>query len=219
MQRTLSIQLSILIAGLMLSWTVAADVAVPYSSSAYAEGVGTKGVVLISANWSRKWKCGRFENAQLKGLSFDKAGSQKEGNDAKADIVLEDSSLFSAPPRFVNYAYIVEAGEYLLSAFSVKAAQSSSNVGYFNAARNDLIKDGKSKAGSFTVSAGEIVYVGHFFLDCAQDPMPWRYYPSDKGDFNQFLSGIKKEFDALDIEKVKFRLFDTTTMGSPFTLQ
>lgn len=219
MRRTVSFQLSILIAGLTMSWTVAADVAIPYSPSAYAEGIGTKGVVLISANWSRKWKCGRFENAQLRGLSFDKAGSQKEGNDAKGDIVLEDSSFFSAPPRFVNYAFIAEPGEYLLSAFSVKAAQSSSNVGYFNASRNDLIKDGKSKAGSFTVSAGETVYVGHFFLDCAQDPMPWRYYPSDKGDFNQFLSGIKKEFEALDIEKVKFRLFDTTTMGSPFTLQ
>jgi hypothetical protein len=219
MRRTVSLRLSLLIAGLTMSWTVAAEVAIPYSPSAYAEGIGAKGVVLISANWSRKWKCGRFENAQLKGLSFDKAGSPKEGNEAKADIVLENSSLFSAPPRFVNYAYIAEPGEYLLSAFSVKAAQSSSNVGYFNAARNDLIKDGKSKAGSFSVSAGEIVYVGHFFLDCAQDPMPWRYYPSDKGDFNQFLSGIKKEFEALDIEKVKFRLFDTTTMGSPFTLQ
>jgi hypothetical protein len=219
MRRTVSLQLSTLIAGLTMSWAAAAEVAIPYSSSAYAEGAGAKGVVLISANWSRKWKCGRFENAQLKGLSFDKADSPKEGNDAKADIVLEDSSFFSAPPRFVNYAYIAEPGEYLLSAFSVKAAQSSSNVGYFNAARSDLVKGGKSKAGSFTVSAGEIVYVGHFFLDCAQDPMPWRYYPSDKGDFNQFLSGIKKEFEALDIDKVKFRLFDTTTMGSPFTLQ
>jgi hypothetical protein len=208
-----------LIAGLTMSWTVGAEVAIPYSASAYAESVGTKGVVLISANWGRKWKCGRFENAQLMGLSFDKAGSQKDGNDQKSDIVLEDSSFFSAPTRFVNYAYITEPGEYLLSAFSVKAAQSSSSVGYFNSARSDLIKDGKSKAGSFTVSAGEIVYVGHFFIDCSQDPMPWRYYPSDKGDFNQFLSGIKKEFEALDIEKVKFRLFETTTMGSPLTLQ
>jgi hypothetical protein len=204
--------------GFLASTVGATELVAPFSSSAYAEGANTKGVVLVSANWGRKWKCGRFENAQLKSLSFDKTGTPKEGNDEKADLVLEDSSFLPAPPRFINYAYIVEPGEYLLSAFSVKAAQSVSNVGYLNTARSNLIIDGKSKAGSFTVSAGEIVYIGHFFLDCAQDPVPWRYYPSDKGDFNQFLSGIKKEFEALDIEKVKFRLFDTTTMGNPFTL-
>lgn len=218
MSQIRSLQLLAGVFGLLASAVGAAELVVPFSSSAYAEGANTKGVVLVSANWGRKWKCGRFENAQLKSLSFDKAGSPKEGNDAKADLILEDSSFFPAPLRFVNYAYIVEPGEYILSAFSVKAAQSVSSVGYFNAARSDLINDGKSKAGSFTVSAGEIVYIGHFFLDCAQDPVPWRYYPSDKGDFNQFLSGIKKEFEALDIEKVKFRLFDTTTMGNPFTL-
>ncbi len=197
----------------------ATEIARPFTSSAYAEASTTKGVVLVSANWGRKWKCGRYENAQLKSLSFDKSGVPKEGADTGADIVLEGSSFFADPPKFVNYAYIVEPGEYLLSAFSVKVAQSSSNIGYFNATRSDLIKDGKSKAGSFAVSAGEVIYIGHFFLDCAQDPMPWRYYPSDKGDFNQFLSGIKKEFDALDVEKVKFRLFETTTMGNPFELQ
>lgn len=216
--RTTLPRLFALLVGLSTSLSVAAEVAVPFSSSAYAENASAKGVVLISAKWGRKWKCGRFENAQLKNLSFDKAGSPKEGNDAKPDLVLEDNSILPASSRFVNYAYIVEPGEYMLSAFSVKAAQSVSNVGYFNAARSDLIKDGRSKAGTFTVSAGEVVYVGHFFLDCAQDPMPWRFYPSDRGDFTQFLSGIKKEFEAIDVEKVKFRLFDTTTMGNPFTL-
>lgn len=218
MLRTKLQQLSAFIVGVSISSLTVADAATPFSSSAYAENATAKGVVLVAANWGRQWKCGRFENAQLKGLSFDKAGSLKEGNDAKPDLVLEDSSLLPASSRFINYAYIIEPGEYLLSAFSVKATQSVSNVGYFNATRSDLIKDGRSKAGSFTVSAGEVVYIGHFFLDCAQDPMPWRYYPYDRGDFKKFLSGIKKEFDALDVEQVKFRLFDTTTMGKPFTL-
>jgi len=218
LRTTTPLQLSALLAGLTMSLSVAAEVAVPFSSSAYAESASAKGVVLVSANWGRKWKCGRFENAQLKSLSFDKAGSPKDGNDAKPDLVLEDNSILPAPSRFINYAYIVEPGEYMLSAFSVKAAQSVSNVGYFSGTRSDLIKDGRSKAGTFTVSAGEVVYVGHFFLDCAQEPIPWRFYPSDRGDFTQFLSGIKKEFEVIDVEKVKFRLFDTTTMGNPFTL-
>jgi hypothetical protein len=207
-----------MLVGLSTSLSVAAEVAVPFSSSTYAESGSAKGVVLVSVNWGRKWKCGRFENAQLKNLSFDKADSLKEGIDAKPDLVLKDNSILPASSRFVNYAYIVEPGEYMLSAFSIKAGQSVSNVGYFNAVRSDLIKDGRSKAGTFTVSAGEVVYVGHFFLDCAQDPVPWRFYPSDRGDFTQFLSDIKKEFEAIDVEKVKFRLFDTTTMGNPFAL-
>ena len=219
MLRTKLLRLSAFIVSLLLSSFAVAEAVIPFNSAAYTESANTKGVVLVSANWGRQWKCGRFENAQLKKLSFDKSSSGKEGNDAIPDLVLEDGSLLPASPRFINYAYLAEPGEYLLSAFSVKAAQSVSNVGYFKAARSDLIKDGKSKAGSFTVSAGEIVYIGHFSLDCAQDPIPWRYYPSDRGDFKQFLSGIKKEFDALDVEKVKFRLFDTSTMGQPFTLQ
>lgn len=172
----------------------------------------------MSANWGREWKCGGFENAQLKSLAFDKAGAPKEGSDEEPDLVLEDGSLLPPSSRFQNYAYIVEPGDYLLSAFSVKAVQSVSKVGYFRAARSDLIQDGQSKAGSFTVSAGEIVYIGHFSLDCTKTPMPWRYYTSDRGDFEKYLSGIKKEFDALDVAKVKFRLFDTTTMGRPFSL-
>ncbi|HEY8096029.1 MAG TPA: hypothetical protein VIE65_08000 [Methylobacter sp.] len=196
----------------------AAEFAIPFSSSAYKENSSIKGVVLISANWGRKWKCGRFDNAQLRSLSFDKVGNPKESDEDKADLIVEDGSFLPASLHFVNYAYIVEPGEYQMSGFSIKTAQSISDVGYFNGKRSNLIQDGKSKAGSFTVEPREIVYIGHFFLDCAKDPIPWRYYPSDRGDFNQFLSGIKKEFDAIEIEKVKFRLFDTTTMGNPFTL-
>ncbi|MCL4744479.1 MAG: hypothetical protein KJZ83_03590 [Burkholderiaceae bacterium] len=152
-------------------------------------------------------------------MSFDKSGSPRAGNDASADLVLEHASVLPAAARFVNYAYIVEPGEYLLSAYSVKVARSASDVGYLNAARSDLIVDGRSRAGSFSVSAGEVVYIGHFFLDCAQDPIPWRYYTSDRGDFARYLAGAKKAFESLDVGKVEFRLFDTTTMGNAFVLR
>lgn len=196
----------------------AQQAAAPFTKSAYTEGSSTKGVVLVSTNWGRKWRCGKFENAQLRSLAFDKSDRPKNGNDAQPDLLLEDTSILPASPRFINHAFIVEPGEYLMSGFSVKAARSVSNVGYLTASRNDLLKDGKSKAGFFTVGPGEIVYIGHFFLDCEQDPMPWRYYPSDKSDFEKYLSDVRKEFGEFDVEKVKFRLFDTSTMGKPFTL-
>ena len=190
----------------------------PFTVSAYAQEAESKGVVLVSVNWGRHWKCGRFQNAQLKSLSFDKANSSEASKDAKSDLILEDASLLPATTRFVNHAYIAEPGEYLLSAFSVEVAKSTSDVGFFNASRPDLLRNGKSSAGSFTIAAGEIVYIGHFFLDCAKDPMPWRYYPSSRSDFDQYLKGVKSQFEALDTSKVKFRLFNTTTLGEPFTL-
>ena len=206
-------------ASLFMSSANAAGVVTPFSSSAYAENANTKGVILVSANWARKWGCGRFENAQLKSLSFDRAGALKTGNDAKADFVLEDTSIFPAASRFVNYAYIAEPGEYLLSGFLVKRVLLASDISYAHAGRTTLIQDGRSKAGSFTVSAGEIVYIGHFFLDCYQEPIPWRYYTRDKASFSEFLSDIKGEFGALDVTKAKFRLFDTEILGKAFVLQ
>lgn len=71
----------------------------------------------------------------------------------------------------MNYAFLVEPGEYLLSAFSVRVAKSVSKVGYFKAERGELVSAGTSKGGSFTVSVGEIVYIGHFALDCFQNPV------------------------------------------------
>lgn len=196
----------------------ASDPAAPFSGAAYAQSAASKGVVLVAARWARQWKCGRFDHAQLKSLSFDKAGSPKDGPDAKPDLLLEDSALLPSPARFINHAYIVEPGEYALSAFSVKVAKSASDVGYINASRSDLMRDGKSLAGSFSVAAGEVVYIGHFALDCMKDPIPWRYHPASKDDFNQYLKAVKVEFEAIDTDKVTFRLFDTTTLGQPFAL-
>lgn len=218
MHRTVTSILAAVIVVLVAPLACSAEVSTPFSDPIYNEKSSTSGVVIISVNWMRKWKCGQSENAQLKSFSFDKTGIPKENDEAKADLVLEDTSILPASSRFINYAYIVEPGTYQLSTYNVKVAQSITEVGYYKATRSNLIQDGKSKAGSFTVAAGEIVYIGHFFLDCAQDPIPWRYYPRDREGFNQYISVIKKEFSAIDTDKVKFRLFDTTSMGNPFTL-
>ena len=113
----------------------------------------------------------------------------------------------------------MEPGEYLFSAYKLKAAKSASQVGFFAGDRASLIVDGKSKAGSFTVAAGEVVYIGHFALDCAQAPMPWRYYPEERQDFEKYLEKVQAEFPGLPIKEAKFRLFETSVMGKTFTLK
>jgi hypothetical protein len=195
----------------------AADAPVPFTSAAY-EAAGNKAVVLVSANWARRWRCGAFENAALQSLGFDHAQAKKEDPTDKVDLLIEDSSFLPAGQSFVNFAYIIEPGEYLLSSYKIKAAKSVSRVGYFTGDRGSLISEGKSKAGNFTVAPGEVVYIGHFALDCAKAPMPWRYYPEDKPAFAKYLEAVARQYSGLPIEKAKFRLFETTVLGTPFSL-
>ena len=93
-----------------------------------------------------------------------------------------------------------------------------SQVGYFSGDRGTLISEGKSKAGSFSVAPGEVVYIGHFALDCANAPMPWRYYPEDRPAFAKYLEAVAREYTGLPIERAKFRLFETNVMGNSFSL-
>ena len=201
------------------STAFAADPSLPFTKAAFDEAKGQKAVILVSANWARRWKCGAFENAQLQLLGFDRVGNERASATDKPDVILEDSSLLPASQAFVNYALIVEPGEYLFSAYRIKAAKSLSQVGTFESDRSTLISDAKSKAGSFTANAGEVVYIGHFALDCARAPMPWRYYPEDKPSFAKYLEVVAREYPGLPTQEAKFRLFQTSLLGSPFTLE
>ena len=196
---------------------IAADVATPFSQAAYDSVAKDKAVVLVSANLARRWKCGAFENAQLQSLGFDRIGSEKATSD-KADILIEDGSWLSAKQGFTNVALIVEPGEYQFSSYKIKVAKSISQVGYYSGDRSTLMVDGKSKAGGFSVGTGEVIYIGHFALDCASAPMPWRYYPEDKAAFLKYLEAVAREYPGLPTQQAKFRLFETTLMGNPFRL-
>lgn len=44
----------------------AADVTIPFSRATYEAIAKEKALVLVSANWARRWKCGSFDNAQLR---------------------------------------------------------------------------------------------------------------------------------------------------------
>ena len=121
--------------------------------------------------------------------------------------------------EFDNYEFIVEPGSYALSSIDIKVAESLSKIGRFRTPRSVLIKDKKALGGYFQANAGEVVYIGHFFLDCAlQQPVIWRYYVESRNGFEQYLKVIKKAFPTLDTDQVKFRLFETTELGIPYSL-
>ena len=126
------------------------------ASDTYAKNKNSHGVVLLDVNWGRVWGCAKYENVQLVTFAFDRM-PLKRSNAEPAEFIVTTPGRLSAKQAFESYAYQVPPGEYALSHFKIKVAQSASNVGYFVAGQNDLLKDGKPYAGSFRVGAGETV--------------------------------------------------------------
>jgi hypothetical protein len=118
-------------------------------------------------------------------------------------------------------AFLLQPGEYALTAFHIKAATSVNDVGAFQAGRTRLLDGESAVAGSFTVGANELVYVGHFAPGCPQkgQPIPWRYYLKDAGAFEEYVAKVKRKYPFLDARTPQFRLFRTTTIGHEFRLR
>jgi hypothetical protein len=175
---------------------------------------GEKGIVMLDVYWGRAWRCGKFENAQLRKLVFEKA-PLKQDAEAGNQLTLENPSELAAPRNFVPYAFVLEPGEYHLTEFAVKFARSISDVGVHRADRAALVTDGRSQAGTFDVQAGEVVYIGNFAVDCYQDPIPWRYYTENK-DFAGHVAQYKKKYPPLEAADIRYRLFKTNLIGQPY---
>lgn len=192
------------------------------TNEAYVAGKDTDGIVLLDIKWSRKWGCGKFENAQLIAIGFDKFPLSKKTNREPEDFLINNAKLLGrvAPPQvFVNYAFQIPPGRYALSSYVIKVAESASKTNHWVASRNDLLKDGKPLGGTFTVAPGEIAYIGNFYLDCTNGPSLWRYYTKGQNEFKEQLSEYQAKYPFLDLHQVKYRLFDTTTLGHKYQLR
>jgi len=191
------------------------DPSAELSESQYSQHASTKGVVFLAANWSRRWSCGEFENAELRSIGFDLL-PERYGNDKQPpDFVVNGSA---DRPGFINFAFLLEPGEYAISYSKVKVAKSISEVGYFTATRSVLLGSDTPQGGTFEVAAGEVVYIGHFGLDCSYPPMMWRYYSENIGSFQKYVDSYKPHYPYLDLSNVQYRLFKTKMFGHDFTL-
>ena len=194
------------------------DAAIPFDAASYARLRDAKGVVLVSANWSARRNCGTHATAQLLRLGFDLAGAPKASVDAPADLTMEDGAFVPGGSAFVDYAFIVAPGEYVMSGFTIRVAQSANELGFVVGRRATLIDQGASTGGRFRVGRGEVVYIGHFGIDCVDEPIPWRFYRENRASFDLNLATLRRKYDGLPTEKAVFRLFETTAMGQPFAL-
>ncbi len=174
------------------------------------------GVIILQINWGRSWKCGQFENAQLQALTFTKSAA---GHTENASLDLETPSKLFVDSEFIPYAFVIQPGEYFLSSFDVKAARSKTEVLHIKGSKDNLIKEGKSFGGSFTVNPGEIVYIGHFGLDCGAEPFLWRFYINGRQDFERYIKGFREKYPFVKKVPVQFRLFSTQIFGNPYSLK
>jgi hypothetical protein len=184
----------------------------------YERGIASNAVVVFDVNWGRKWGCGGFENAELMRLEFDRLNGESRTDEAKADLIVKGPFRLTRNLRFINYAFLVPPGEYGLSGVSIKVARSVQDVGYLDAKRSNLMKEGKPEGGSFTVAAGEIVYVGNFFLDCQTGPMLWRYYTPERKNFVKHIGEFRAKYPFLEAARFKYRLFHSTHFGNDYEL-
>lgn len=174
------------------------------------------GVLIIQINWGRVWKCGQFENAQLQALTFTKSPVDTP---KPVSLDLETPSKLLVDNKFLPYAFIIQPGEYVLTGFDVKVARSVSDIAHIKGSKENLFKDGKPAGGTFTVNPGEIVYVGHFGLDCGAEPFLWRNYIDGRSDFERYVDGFRDKFPFVKHVPVQFRLFSTQLFGNPYTLK
>lgn len=165
----------------------------------YEEFKNEKAVILYGVNWGRRWGCAGFDNAQLQNLTF----SRIDSNLDREDIILNNSAKLFSEKSSEPYAIIITPGEYALTGYDIKIGRSSREVSHIKGAGE----------GTFTVKAGEIVYIGDFGLDCAgNEPIPWRYY-IQKEDFESYVAGFKGKYKFLGDRQVIYRLFQTNRFG------
>jgi hypothetical protein len=112
----------------------------------------------------------------------------------------------------------LEPGEYGLATFGIKVASSVTDVKILSVGRARLFEGSKPIGGTFNVSAGELVYIGHFGLDCYKEPTIWRYYPEGRDGFESYKEVIKEQYPFLNVENMQFRLFKTSILGRDYVL-
>lgn len=183
----------------------------------YVEEGSQKAVVILQVNWGRHWKCAGLDNAQLQALQFSKMQTS-EAKSTEQAILLETPSKLFSKDSYVPYVLLIEPGEYALTGFDVKVARSSSDVGHIKGDLTTLLKNKKPVGGSFSAGPGEIVYIGHFGLDCAKEAIPWRYYIEGNEDFERYVAGFHKKYPFTKDIPVLFRLFSTTMFGEAYSL-
>ena len=189
----------------------------PLTERNFETADGRLGIVLFEANWGRRWGCAGLDNAQLLNLTFTRLSEDSLVRDG-ITLDLKTPSRLHVRDSYSPYAYLVEPGEYAITGFDVKVARSVTDVSHVLGTLSNLTENDRPMGGTFSVATSEIVYIGHFSLDCAMEPIPWRYYLEGRAEFDSWSETFRERYPFVGDAPVQFRLFSTTMFGEPYTL-
>lgn len=195
-----------------------AEEPVKLSDKTFREAFGQQGLIILEVNWGRHWNCGEYENVQLQRLSFSRYENGAVITDVPSLDLSTPSKLF-VEDEFTPYALLVEPGTWALTGFDVKTARAGLDVGHVIGDVDNLIAHGAPVGGTFTIAAGEIIYLGHFSRDCDQGPIPWRYYLTDREEFVRYVARFREWYPFAAGAAVEYRLFATENLGRQFALE
>lgn len=193
-----------------LAASSAGNAQTPLTKKSFSRMSDGDGIAIFHVRWQRFWNCGGFENVQLQRLAF---RLLEDDVLVGQEWVLQPASRLSGEPRMATYVHIVKPGTYALSGVTLKAAASLSDIRVSSKGSEELVPDGEAVGGSFSVDPGEIVYVGHFGVDCSGAPTLWRTHLENRAEFSGYVAGFRKAFPFVGEREVRYRLFKTTLFG------
>gem|GEM_PF-1036663 len=197
--------------------TKRASLAPEVVESDYTAQRSALGVVLLAVNWGRRWNCGGFQHAELRGFAFDRLPWGGRPPAAAGDMEAEGPEAVLMRPGLQHYALQLPPGSYALSRVRIRATRDTAPLA-LDLSRSELAQDGAPAGGSFQVGAGETVYIGNFALNCEPAPMLWRYYTQGRENFQHQLLEYRRKYPFLKLDEVHYRLFDTSRFGQPYQL-
>ena len=206
---------SLLLSAILAVNAATAGDAKTLNATRYANAVGQLGVIILEVNWGRQWNCDVYENVQIQKLEF---SSFPASENARHEIRLRTPSKLTSDDAYVPIAMLVEPETYAITGFDIKTARSATDIAHVVGTTAELIQDGAPVGGTFTIKAGEITYLGHFSLDCDEGIIPWRYFLSDRSEFQRYVDRFREWYPFTAGTPVEYRLFSTSTMGIPNTL-
>lgn len=207
---------SLLVLALSLSAS-AQEGCLKLDKDSYLKNSDTLGLVLLEVNWGTRWRCGGYDNAQLKRLIFSPYSDGAIQRN-RPELVVRAPSGRYCDDGYTPLALLVEPGAYALSEFKIQTSRSIGDLGHMVATEENLFRDGKPTGGTFWIRAGEIVYIGHFSLECKNRVCPQRTYLENREAFEQYVADFRGAFPYTASKPVEYRLFDTKMLGQPFKL-
>ena len=197
-------------AGLLFSSSVESA---KLTKRAYKKNIEQSGVVLLDVNWGRRWNCGGYENAQLISIRLENISAENSQSSKYSGITVKTPSRTFVNSEFLNYGFIVKPGKYALIEWSIKVSKSMTDVGNLKAGEKELVVGEKYLGGTFDLGQGEVIYIGNFFLDCLQSPIPWRFYTTTE-NYEKHKSEYKSRFPFLEDKNIVFRLLQSGYYGN-----